>query len=194
VSMKGKFTCGSVLIWLTLATAQSCINGRVSPDNRKCECFTCFQGTSCDEEIVNCLLDASTNQAYVYEEYWDIVKNESPWCNISSTYRTSYQDDPVWHPNNLPTTGIGAELYKAIILLHYLVNNAITDDYYVVLGAGGTVSIMRSHILGRLNHTVLEYIAAYSRCILRASSNIRFSLHCVCADSVLLPQSRVCKP
>jgi len=83
-------------------------------------------------------MDASTNQAFVCDQYWADLMKSQPYTNISSSYRTAYQPDAVWHPNDYPADSIAGSLRKAIISLHQLANNAITDGYTIVMAHGGT--------------------------------------------------------
>jgi aspartate/methionine/tyrosine aminotransferase len=102
----------------------NCVYGLVYPDRNLCECFTCWNGSSCSELIPNCQLSCETNEGYIQTEYWTNVAGGIPVTDVASSYRTDYQDPQVWHPGQPdPPPGVFGAIRQQILRVHSMVGN-----------------------------------------------------------------------
>eukprot|EP00698_Gefionella_okellyi_P024733 TRINITY_DN880_c0_g1_i1.p1 TRINITY_DN880_c0_g1~~TRINITY_DN880_c0_g1_i1.p1 ORF type:complete len:399 (-),score=86.01 TRINITY_DN880_c0_g1_i1:153-1349(-) len=98
-----------------------------------CECFQCYQGLNCESEIANCTVGAGDGDPLIFEQYYlnHPIDGE---VTIPSDYRTPYEggypEEFAFHINP-----VLVDLLKA---LHRQINNAETEGYTFVAGAGCT--------------------------------------------------------
>lgn len=106
------------------------LDGLVVDGNRPvCECNTCFTSPDCSQFIPDCTADADGGDPLFLEPFW-MQHLASSALVVAGWHRMSY--------NYNDNTFISKELEKVIREIHALVGNAVTEDRFVVFGAGST--------------------------------------------------------
>mmetsp|Transcript_32146 Transcript_32146/g.44051 ORF Transcript_32146/g.44051 Transcript_32146/m.44051 type:complete len:442 (-) Transcript_32146:54-1379(-) len=125
----------------------SCFNGEVYPDRNLCECYSCWEGSTCDTLNHDCLISCETNEGYVQDEYWTNVVHGRPQTDVTSSYRTDYLDPEVWNPGDPdPPNGIFGALREEIIRVHELVGNVDNIRGKSLVLAHGATHLMNAAI------------------------------------------------
>ncbi|TYI43085.1 hypothetical protein ES332_A01G144500v1 [Gossypium tomentosum] len=106
------------------------LDGLVGDENEPvCECNTCYTGPNCSHFIPHCTADADSGDPLFLEPFW-MQHSTSSALVVSGWHRMSYN----FHDNTL----ISQHLESLIRKLHAFVGNAVTQDRYIVFGAGST--------------------------------------------------------
>ncbi|KAH7652007.1 Pyridoxal phosphate-dependent transferase protein [Dioscorea alata] len=108
---------------------QAYIDGDIVDGKPSCECNTCYAGDDCSIFLSNCTANAESGDPLFLKPYWEKHAADSAVVVAG------------WHRMSYSTTGknyITTELERHIRMLHHGVGNAVTDDKFIVFGAGST--------------------------------------------------------
>ncbi|XWS21818.1 hypothetical protein CRYUN_Cryun30bG0087800 [Craigia yunnanensis] len=106
------------------------LDGLVVDGNKPvCECNTCFTGPDCSQLIPDCAADAESGDPLFLEPFW-MQHLTSSALVVAGWHRMSYSYDD--------KTFISKELEKLIRKLHAIVGNAVTENRFIIFGAGST--------------------------------------------------------
>ncbi|XP_021902680.1 tryptophan aminotransferase-related protein 3-like [Carica papaya] len=94
-----------------------------------CECNLCFQGTDCSVLIPNCKANADGGDPLFLEPFW-VKHAASSAMVVAGWHRMSYTYND--------ESFMSKELEKLIRKLHAYVGNAITENRYILFGAGSS--------------------------------------------------------
>ncbi|OMO98703.1 EGF-like, alliinase [Corchorus olitorius] len=94
-----------------------------------CECNICYSGADCSHFIPDCIANADSGDPLFLEPFWlqhaaTSAVVTAGWHRLSYSY--NYDGD------------ISKELEKLIRKLHAIVGNAVTENRYIIFGAGST--------------------------------------------------------
>ncbi|XVF37238.1 hypothetical protein REPUB_Repub19eG0129300 [Reevesia pubescens] len=94
-----------------------------------CECNTCYTGPDCSHFIPDCTADANSGDPLFLEPFW-MQHLASSALVVAGWHRMScrYNDNTFFSP----------ELEVLIRKLHAIVGNAITENKFIIFGAGST--------------------------------------------------------
>jgi hypothetical protein len=123
-----------------------------------CECFDCWTGQTCDEQLTgdDCVVVSEGGTPYLFESYW--VAHPEAVTTILPSYHIGYG-------SHLP------RLERAIRRLHEMVGNAETAGREIVVGIGSTELISAAlYAFSRSNASTPALVWSqppfYSGCIL----------------------------
>ncbi|OMO98671.1 EGF-like, alliinase [Corchorus olitorius] len=107
------------------------LDGLVDDENTEpvCECNSCYSGPDCSRFLTDCILDANSGDPLFLEPFWKQHAASSAVV-VAGWHRMSYK-----YNNNVY---ISKELERLIRKLHAVVGNAVTDNSYIIFGAGST--------------------------------------------------------
>ncbi|CAA0265247.1 unnamed protein product [Arabidopsis thaliana] len=112
--------------------------------HKPCECHDCYTGKDCSVLLKDCPVDANSGDPLFLEPFW-IRKAEESAVVESGWHRMSYTF-------NGYGLFVSAELEKIIRKLHNVVGNAVTDNRFIIFGAGATQLLAASvHALSQTN-------------------------------------------
>ncbi|XVF29857.1 hypothetical protein REPUB_Repub16aG0006600 [Reevesia pubescens] len=94
-----------------------------------CECNTCFTGPHCSQFISDCTADVDSGDPLFLEPFW-MQHAASSALVVTGWNRMSYS----YHDK----TFISPELERLIRKIHEIVGNAVTENRFIVFGAGST--------------------------------------------------------
>ncbi|OMO73456.1 EGF-like, alliinase [Corchorus capsularis] len=107
------------------------LDGLVDDGNGEpvCECNSCYSGSDCSHFTPDCIANANDGDPLFLEPFWSQHAANSAvvaagWHRLSY----SYPDD----------TNISKELERLIRKLHAVVGNAVTENRYIIFGAGSS--------------------------------------------------------
>ncbi|XP_022767971.1 tryptophan aminotransferase-related protein 4-like isoform X2 [Durio zibethinus] len=94
-----------------------------------CECNTCYAGSDCSQFIPDCAANADGGDPLFLEPFWmrhvaSSALVEAGWHRMSYTFNDH--------------TFISKELERIIRKLHAIVGNAVTENRFIIFGAGST--------------------------------------------------------
>ncbi|XVE55105.1 hypothetical protein DITRI_Ditri03aG0134100 [Diplodiscus trichospermus] len=92
-----------------------------------CECNTCYTGPDCSQFIPDCSADADSGDPLFLEPFW-MQHEASSALVVAGWHRMSYSFND--------NTYISKELERLIRKLHAIVGNAVTENRFIVFGAG----------------------------------------------------------
>mmetsp|Transcript_22675 Transcript_22675/g.63748 ORF Transcript_22675/g.63748 Transcript_22675/m.63748 type:complete len:403 (+) Transcript_22675:117-1325(+) len=114
--------------------------GMVYPDLNVCECAECFEGDTCEEEVQDCMVTATSGSPVFFAEYW--IRRELN-LSIPADYRLGYYDYVTYSPNaSASIPGIGHLLAPAIRELHTLYKNVQNPEEYHIVPASGCTALI----------------------------------------------------
>ncbi|XP_022773445.1 tryptophan aminotransferase-related protein 4-like [Durio zibethinus] len=106
------------------------LDGLVVDGNKPvCECNTCFTGPDCSQFIPDCTANAESGDPLFLEPFW-MQHLASSALVVAGWHQMSYSYND--------KTFISKELEKLIRKVHAIVGNAVTEDRFIVFGAGST--------------------------------------------------------
>jgi len=109
------------LTWVTTCNGRGLVYG--DTPGGVCTCFGCWNGTTCLQQINNCVLDLTVGQPGILTEFWAIDHRAA--VNIVPDYRTFY-----------PTYNYLPALLPAITQLHDMNGNCNYTGKTLVIGYG----------------------------------------------------------
>eukprot|EP01084_Bolivina_argentea_P100042 179715_1 len=115
-------------------------NGKKYDDINICECYQCYSGNDCEEEIEDCIISAGSGQPFLFQEYWSSKSqnNEISPINIPIDYRVPFdwRTRGVFYPTQNDT--LGEKLSQLIRRVHRKYHNVDIDNKYIVFGVGAS--------------------------------------------------------
>jgi len=119
-----------------------CSGNGVYYSDTGCSCQNCYTGNDCSVLVQNCIIDASSGNPFLQEEFW---LNQDATLQAVETpydYRLPYQNtlQGIFDKNNNST--FGGEINLAIRNVHNKFNNLVVNDSYIVFTSGGTQGIV----------------------------------------------------
>lgn len=94
-----------------------------------CECNSCFSGPDCSLFLPGCVADADSGDPLFLEPFW-MKHAASSAILIAGWHRMSYRFTDA--------SLISLELEKKIRKLHSITGNAVTENRFIIFGAGST--------------------------------------------------------
>eukprot|EP01084_Bolivina_argentea_P020041 37311_1 len=117
-----------------------CNNGHKYNDINVCECYQCYTGNRCEQEIDDCIISAGSGQPYLLSEYWSLIaqNNEMPTSNIPVDYRIPYDFTTrgVFYPTS--NNSFPQKLSQLIRRVHKKYHNVDIDNKYIIFGVGAS--------------------------------------------------------
>ncbi|KAK2979908.1 hypothetical protein RJ640_020150 [Escallonia rubra] len=95
-----------------------------------CECNSCFDGPDCSVFVPGCPADVNSGDPLFLEPFW-MQHAASSAILVAGWHRMSYSFDE-------KSSITSQELEKRIRRVHAIVGNAVTDQRFIVFGAGST--------------------------------------------------------
>eukprot|EP01084_Bolivina_argentea_P020040 37310_1 len=114
-------------------------NGMKYDDINICECYQCYEGEECEQEIEDCIINAGSGQPFLMVEYWKKMaqQNKIYPINIPIDYRCPYYTTPgVFYPTS--NESFPARLSQKIRRVHKKYHNVDIDGKYLVFGVGAS--------------------------------------------------------
>ncbi|OMO98682.1 EGF-like, alliinase [Corchorus olitorius] len=107
------------------------LDGMVDDENTEpvCECNSCYSGPDCSHFLTDCIADANGGDPLFLEPFWTQHAASSAVV-VAGWHRMSYS----YNNNGF----ISKELERLIRKLHAVVGNAVTQNRYIIFGAGST--------------------------------------------------------
>ncbi|XWS24915.1 hypothetical protein CRYUN_Cryun27aG0025900 [Craigia yunnanensis] len=94
-----------------------------------CECNTCFTGPDCSQFISDCTANADSGDPLFLEPFW-MQHLDSSALVVAGWHQMSYSYND--------KTFVSKELEKLIRKIHAIVGNAVTENRFIIFGAGST--------------------------------------------------------
>ncbi|KAL3737144.1 hypothetical protein ACJRO7_025982 [Eucalyptus globulus] len=150
VNVQGLSWSGRAAAEAESAAARECsghgrafLDGAVADGRPACECNTCYGGPDCSLFLSSCSANADGGDPLFLEPFWK-QHAESSAVVVAGWHRMSYSFSD--------QTTLSQELESLLRKLHSQVGNAITDDKYILFGAGSTQLLNAAvHALSHLN-------------------------------------------
>lgn len=150
VNVQGLSWSGRAAAEAESAAARECsghgrafLDGAVADGRPACECNTCYGGPDCSLFLPSCSANADGGDPLFLEPFWK-QHAESSAVVVAGWHRMSYSFSD--------QTTLSQELESLLRKLHSQVGNAITDDKYILFGAGSTQLLNAAvHALSHLN-------------------------------------------